>query len=323
MSRSAPGTAFRVQIADQARPKTNAGHARNASQRFAASAITRASVATASTAQNALGAAKTVTKLYAMDASPGAPSATCSPAMDASMTMKGAMIVMKKNPKKQPTTRPKLEGSVPTSTPVLKFSPTAWAKLLFLRDYGDTEVGGFEISPRNDLLYIEDVQLVKQVCSWAHVAFDDESVADFFDAQVDAGRRPEQFGRIWVHTHPGECPRPSLTDEETFDRVFGRADWAVMFIVAQAGQTYARLRFNVGPGGEVEIPVEVDFGHAFPGCDADGWEQEYLGNVQHQAVISTKAKPAQGELASPFDDKPADDWYESWFQYADEDEVLV
>jgi len=30
--------------------------------------------------------------------------------------------------------------------PKLRFSPTAWAKLLFLRDRGPTEVGGFGIT---------------------------------------------------------------------------------------------------------------------------------------------------------------------------------
>ena len=51
---------------------------------------------------------------------------------------------------------------------------------------------------------------------------------DFFDTQIDAGYRPEQFAHIWVHTNPGDCPQPSMTDEETFDRVFGVsfARWA-------------------------------------------------------------------------------------------------
>ena len=109
--------------------------------------------------------------------------------------------------------------------PALRFTPTAWAKLLFLRDRGDTEVGGFGITSR-ELLLVEDIQLVKKCCSWESVAFDDDSVADYFDQQVDAGRTPEQFARIWVHTHPGDCARPSLTDEATFDRVFGRANWS-------------------------------------------------------------------------------------------------
>ena len=94
---------------------------------------------------------------------------------------------------------------------------------------------------------MEDFQLVQQTCTAVTVEFDDEAVADFFEEQVDEGRRPEEFARIWIHSHPGSCPLPSGTDEETFDRCFGTPDWAVMFILAKHGATYARLRFNVDP----------------------------------------------------------------------------
>src|SRR3954470_15664559 len=103
----------------------------------------------------------------------------------ATMKTKGALTAMKKNLK---------------TSPVLRFSPTAWAKLLFLRDAGDTEIGAFGISAPYDLLFVEDVQLVRQTCTWVRVEFDDEEVANYFDDQVDAGRRPEQFGRLWLHT---------------------------------------------------------------------------------------------------------------------------
>src|SRR5947209_14095353 len=46
-------------------------------------------------------------------------------------------------------------------------------------------------------------------------------------------RSLEQFARLFMHTHPGNSPQPSATDEETFARVFGRCDWAVMFILAR------------------------------------------------------------------------------------------
>lgn len=168
--------------------------------------------------------------------------------------------------------------------PALRFSPTAWAKLLFLRDYGDTEVGGFGITAPTDLLLVQDLQLVKQTCSLVHVAFDDEAVANFFDDQVDTGLRPEQFGRIWIHTHPGDCPEPSPTDEATFDRVFGRSDWAVMFILARQGRSYARLRMNTGPTFACEIPVRRDYSEPFPGCDPECWEEEYLTNVHPEQL---------------------------------------
>ena len=87
------------------------------------------------------------------------------------MKTKGAQIAMKKIQQKKPTTTSRR----PT---VLRFSPTAWAKLLFLRDVGDTEIGGFGIAPSDDLLFVEDVRLVQQTCTWVHVEFDDQSVAD-------------------------------------------------------------------------------------------------------------------------------------------------
>ena len=164
-------------------------------------------------------------------------------------------------------------------TPVVRFTPYAWAKLLFLRDLGDTEIGAFGITPADDLLLVEDVCLVRQQCTPVSVKFDDEAVADFFDEQVDLGRRPEQFGRIWLHTHPGHSAQPSSIDEETFARCFGRADWTVMFILARGDQTYARLRFNVGPGGDLEIRNDVDFTLPFAASQHEAWQEEYDSNV--------------------------------------------
>jgi proteasome lid subunit RPN8/RPN11 len=168
----------------------------------------------------------------------------------------------------------------PTRPASLRFTPTAWAKLLYLRDAGDTEVGGFGISHPEDLLLVEDVILVQQICTTVSVAFADTSVAEFFDDQIDAGRRPEQCGRIWIHTHPGDSAMPSSVDEETFRRVFGRSDWAVMAILACGGQSYARIRFSAGPGGEQQLPVEVDYQRAFPAADHLAWEREHRTCVQ-------------------------------------------
>jgi len=164
--------------------------------------------------------------------------------------------------------------------PRLRFSPTAWAKLLFLRDRGPTEVGGFGIAPADDLLYVQDIHVVRQTCTTVFVFFEDSAVAEFFDDQIDAGRRPEQFGRLWIHTHPGESAQPSHVDEETFQRVFGHCDWGVMFILAREGQTYCRLRFRAGPGGAFEIPVQVDFHGNFTGSNFQAWTHEYETTVR-------------------------------------------
>jgi len=171
------------------------------------------------------------------------------------------------------------QDSVP-ALPVLRFSPTAWAKLLYFRDQSPNEVGGFGITDPDDLLLVKDFITVKQQVTGVGVRFDDAGVADFFDRQVDLGRKPEQFARIWCHSHPEMSPEPSATDEETFQRVFGRCDWALMLIVAMGRSVYCRLSFNVGPGGQVLIPVRVDCTVAFEGTDHEAWDAEYAANVQ-------------------------------------------
>jgi len=99
--------------------------------------------------------------------------------------------------------------------PVLRFSPTAWAKLLFFRDKGETEISGFGITQPDDLLCVTDFVTIKQDATVASISLDDEAVSDFFESQVDAGRKPEEFFRIWLHTHPGDSPSPSGTDDES------------------------------------------------------------------------------------------------------------
>lgn len=182
----------------------------------------------------------------------------------------------------------------------LRLTPYAWSKLLFLRDLGDTEVGAFAISSADDLLLVENVCLVKQRCTAVTVKFDDESVADHFEDCVNEELKPERFGRIWVHTHPGNSASPSSTDEETFARCFGAADWSVMFILAAGGQTYARLHFRAGPGGDVELPVEVEFSEPFPASDYDAWEEEYLSNVSADASGNGKSPMLDRQLAHEF-----------------------
>ena len=131
---------------------------------------------------------------------------------------------------------------------------------------------------------------VRQRTTSVTVSFDDAAVADFYEDQVDQGRVPAQFSRIWLHTHPGTSPNPSGVDEATLERVFGNCDWAVMAILARGGQTYARLRFNTGPGGAMLIPIEVDYRLPFAGSDHAAWQAEY------EAHVHPESNPFLGDL---------------------------
>lgn len=184
--------------------------------------------------------------------------------------------------------------------------------MLYLRDAGPTEIGGFARSSSDDILLVEDIILVSQTCTATHVEFDDAAVADLFDEQVDAGRVPETFARIWTHTHPGSSAEPSGMDERTFSRVFGNCQWAVMFILARGGQTFARLRCNVGPGADVDLRVDVDFTVPFAGSDESTWQWEYDTFVRSKPVeLQIETVPTLGPIKSRLDDS----WYEVWDEY--------
>lgn len=178
---------------------------------------------------------------------------------------------------------------------MLRFTPYAWAKLHYFCHRGDTEIGGFGLSHPDDPLLVIDFLTLKQEVTCVSVEFDDEAVAELFEDQVDAGRRPEQFARLWCHTHPGDSPHPSATDEETFERVFRGCDWAVMFILAKGGQTYARLRFRAGPGGDMKLPVAVDYAEAFPGTDHDAWELTYDAHIHAESLNGKPLFGATGQ----------------------------
>jgi hypothetical protein len=200
--------------------------------------------------------------------------------------------------------------------PRLTFSPLAWLKLMLFLHGGDGEVGGFGVSAEDDLLYVADFVTVRQRCTAVTVEFEDEAVADHFDRCVDGGLAPNRFARIWCHTHPGDSAAPSLTDEGTFRRVFGGCDWALMFIAARGGATYARLQFFAGPGGSVLLAVAVDWA-AWPTlaiehaeqmtgqlCD---WIAEYAQNVrqdtrQHHPLLRLASEDDEGR--SPFQPVP-------------------
>lgn len=171
--------------------------------------------------------------------------------------------------------------------PKLVFAPLAWLKLQYFCHQGETEVGGFAVTAPENPFYIEEFITVRQDTSPVTVTFRDDAVADYFDKCVDRKLPPERFARIWLHTHPGASVQPSRTDEETFDRVFGACDWAVMTILGRTGKTFARLSLAGPLKVELEIVTTVAWSqwpaHYFEGPSLDGvmeqWAREYATNI--------------------------------------------
>lgn len=168
----------------------------------------------------------------------------------------------------------------------IQFTPYAWAKLLYMRDKGPTEVAGYGITATDDPLLVTDFVLVKQECTVVTFDLDANDSVEHMETMMDKGLMPWQYANILIHTHPGDSPSPSGTDENNFNKSFSHPNWAVMFIIAEGGECYCRLKINVGPGSIRELDVCVDWSQDFEGTNKEDWATEYSSNVK--------------EIASPF-----------------------
>ena len=192
-------------------------------------------------------------------------------------------------------------------TRALTFSALAWLKFQFLCHAGPTEVGGFALSHADEPLFIEDVLIVRQRCTFVSVAFEDAAVADLFDEMADAGIPPNRFARIWLHTHPGASVEPSSVDETTFARVFGTCDWSVMAILGRTGRMSARLQFTTGPGAAITLPTRVDWSD-WPDLAGslvervEEWRQDYAAKILvHRPKDELLHTPSNGSHKHPLD----------------------
>jgi len=170
----------------------------------------------------------------------------------------------------------------------LRFTPYAWAKLVYMRDKKPLEVGGFGVINADDPSIIEDFVLIKQEVSSVTTDLDGEDIANYLEEMVERGITPEQCARVWLHTHPGNSPTPSGTDEDTFSEIFGASPWAVMGILAKGGQTYARLSVNNTWRATVELNMRPDWSLPFAASDHEAWDKEYADYVTEEVVVVTK-----------------------------------
>lgn len=168
---------------------------------------------------------------------------------------------------------------------MIRFTPYAWAKLLFMRDKGPTEVAGYGISSLDDPLLVTDFQLVKQIAGPAHFEFDDEGLADFSERMAfEHELQPAEYQRILIHTHPGNSATPSGTDETNFEDKMSDCSWAIMFILARGGETTCALKYK-NPALRVELGCMIDFSEEFDASDQEAWEEEYKEMVEEKKYV--------------------------------------
>jgi hypothetical protein len=167
----------------------------------------------------------------------------------------------------------------------LRFSAYAWAKLIWMRDHGPSEVAGYGITGTEDPLLVTDFKLIKQKCTSVHFELDPNDGVEFMEQMADEGLMPWMHSNLLIHTHPMDSPQPSINDEENFAKAFSHPNWAIMLIVAESGNTYCRLKINVGPGITKELKVGVDWSQPFMGSDIQKWDEEYKAKVTVDKII--------------------------------------
>jgi len=216
----------------------------------------------------------------------------------------------------------------------VRFTPTAWAKLVYMRDAGDTEISAFGLAETDDPLLITDLVLPKQECTGGSTEIEGESILEYMDTCASLGMEPDHYLRIWLHTHPGNCARPSATDEETFGSIFGSAPWAIMVIVANGGDEYCHCQYGQGIGGRIETTLEIDFFSQFSAPNREAWKTEYDARVSRKVWTTGKKTWEQEKLPSSWNDgnrqnaelggKDSSKWdYWNWTDDDDETESLM
>lgn len=162
---------------------------------------------------------------------------------------------------------------------LLRFTAYSYAKLIYWRDLGQTEIGCYGLTETDDPLLITDLRMIKQTCSSVSVDFDKEDSIKFVEEMTDKGIPLWQTQRIFIHTHPGDSPSPSGADEENFRDNFSIANCSIFYILAKGGKDYTRMRFNVPPGIDVDIRTQIDYSLPFKASDHEAWKKEYDDKV--------------------------------------------
>jgi hypothetical protein len=225
----------------------------------------------------------------------------------------------------RPKWQERREDPVPTyvkSKKRLLFDPGVWAKIIYLRDRGKSEVSGFGISDPDDPFHIVDFKLVLQRCISTFTEFDDKGLANYLQTMViEQGYHPAQCMRVWIHTHPNMSPSPSSHDEENFKRVNEDSTWGVMCVVSDDSE-YARVMVNdlqSGLTAQQELKVAIALDIPFEGVTADDyrdWEDEYIDNVIFSLPESESVSygcctydPRHGWMDEDMDYEDPNDWW--------------
>jgi hypothetical protein len=69
-----------------------------------------------------------------------------------------------------------------------------------------------------------------------------------------------------------------------------------MAIAALDSSTYARVRFNTGPGSQMPLKLQIDYDKPFEGSDRELWLSQYKENVIFEDKLALKVKTNEKSL---------------------------
>jgi len=171
-------------------------------------------------------------------------------------------------------------------TPSLVLTGWVYQKLSYWRRLADgNEISCFGISRSvDDPLRVVELYMPRQEVTRGSTDMTAEGLAQMWDDMTGAGLEPEQFNRIWIHTHPGDT-NPSRIDFDTCKEVFGRCDWFIMMIMGK--EDFGCWLYKMG-----RIPtrtmLEVKVDYSSPGLPPDTlkkWENTISNMVTVEKPI--------------------------------------
>jgi hypothetical protein len=174
----------------------------------------------------------------------------------------------------------------------------AYYKMVYLANRFPTECGGWGVADDPDApLRINSIQLTEQRASAASIKFDAADINRWKDEKVAEGKDFEQFGRVWVHTHPGNTVHPSSDDVESFESIVRHQvstnelaaailpaseipnlpePWAIMVIVGTQGALHAEIGF-IWHGEFMRHIIQIS--SKWDDTTTTGWDAAYEANV--------------------------------------------
>lgn len=193
------------------------------------------------------------------------------------------------------------------------FTPYSWAKLCYLRDKGNTEIGCFGVAETPDPLLLTDIFLPVQECTMSTVDLDGQSLLKYRARCRAVGLDEKHSFRVWIHTHPKMSAKPSSVDETTYNLLFANADWGIMLIVSKSGEEYARVRYGGdGPQADAELDIAIDYSTPFPASDHATWDRIYAATVTKKVYV-TKPNSTQTTGKNGWKSDVKQKWVNGWW----------